>query len=95
MTVKKFSSMEHISPFSNVFHTQNVFQQVERGSKKAGFSPKDVFNEAVRMGVSIRSVDGKKNRSTQKKRVNGRSIWCVMVIFKEDGDEPNEDELPF
>ena len=47
------------------------------------------------MGVSIRSVDGKKNRSTQKKRVNGRSIWCVMVIFKEDGDEPNEDELPF
>ena len=63
--------------------------------KKAGFSPKDVFAEAVRMGVSIRSVDGKKNRSTQKKRVNGRSIWCVMVIFKEDGDEPNEDELPF
>ena len=30
MAIKKFSSMEHISPFSNVFHTQNVFQKWEQ-----------------------------------------------------------------
>lgn len=63
--------------------------------KKAGFSPKDVFNEAVRMGVSIRTMDGGKNRSSLLKRVNGKLIRCIAVIFREDGDEPDNDELPF
>lgn len=39
MTVKKFSSMEHISPFSNVFHTQNVFQKWEQEVRPCSYHP--------------------------------------------------------
>ena len=63
--------------------------------KKAGFSPKDVFNEAVRMGVSIRSEEADGKRMTQRRRINGKLIRCITVIFREDGDDPDGDELPF
>ena len=95
MTVKKFSGVEHISPFSNVFHTQNVFQKVERGSKKAGFSPKDVLNEAVRMNVSMRNTETDGKRSAHLRRINGKQVRCIAVIFRDNGDDLDSDELPF
>lgn len=36
IATKKFSDMEHISLFSNVFHAQNVFQQVAGGFEESG-----------------------------------------------------------
>ena len=63
--------------------------------KKAGFSPKDVFAEAVRMGVSQWVTDTERRYSTASIRVNGKKIRCIQVRFKEDFDDENGDELPF
>lgn len=64
--------------------------------KKANFSPKDVFSEAVRMGVSEWQTNGDHPRRDRNVRVNGKQVRCVLVRFSgEDSNECSENELPF
>ncbi len=63
--------------------------------KKAGFSPKDVLNEAVRMNVSMRNTETDGKRSAHLRRINGKQVRCIAVIFRDNGDDLDSDELPF
>ena len=64
--------------------------------KKASFSPKDVFSEAVRMGVSEWQFSGDHRRRDRNVRVNGKQVRCVLVRFSgEDSNDCSENELPF
>ena len=64
--------------------------------KKASFSPKDVFAEAVRMGVTEWQEGGDHRRRDRKVRVNGKPVRCILVRFSDDdSNECSENELPF
>ena len=64
--------------------------------KKAGFSPKDVFAEAVRMGVSEWQTGGNCRRKDRSVRVNGKPVRCVLIRFADQNQNICSDgELPF
>ena len=64
--------------------------------KKAGFSPKDVFAEAVRMGVSEWQPYGDRQRRDRNIRVNGKQVRCILIRFADtETNRCSCEELPF
>ena len=60
-----------------------------------GYDPNEIINAWKRKGY----LDYEKNRKTKKVRINNKPVNCIVVNFKDDDDDIEEDleemEMPF
>ena len=55
----------------------------------SGYDPNEVINAWKRKGY----LDREKNKNTKKVRINGEPVNCIVVNFKDDDDEIEDEDL--